>query len=81
MAWIRVIPPQEATGELAEQYKRLQDRDGALDNILTVHSLNPASLRTHYDLYKCAMFGSSELSRAQREMVAVVVSVTNRCHY
>jgi alkylhydroperoxidase family enzyme len=81
MAWIRVIPPSEATGDLAEQYNRLQDRDGAVDNILTVHSLNPVSLRTHYDLYKCTMFGPSELSRAQREMVAVIVSVTNHCHY
>lgn len=52
-----------------------------MDNILTIHSLNPASLRAHYDLYKVCMFGPSELSRSQREMVAVVVSATNRCHY
>ena len=81
MAWIRVIPPAEATGELAEQYKRLAERDGTVDNILTVHSLNPASLRAHYDLYKVCMYGPSELGRAQREMVAVVVSAANRCHY
>ena len=81
MAWIRVIGPAEAQGELAEQYARLRDGDGSVDNILTVHSLNPASLLAHYDLYKVLMFGPSELSRAQREMVAVVVSATNRCHY
>ena len=81
MAWIRVIPPTEVNGELAEQYERMREPDGTVDNILTIHSLNPASLRAHYDLYKVCMYGPSELSRAQREMVAVVVSVTNHCHY
>ncbi len=81
MAWIRVIGPAEAQGELSEQYARLRERDGSVDNILTIHSLNPASLRAHYDLYKVCMFSPSDLSRSQREMVAVVVSATNRCHY
>lgn len=81
MAWIRVIPPAEASGELAEYYKRMCEPDGTVDNILSIHSLNPGSLRAHYDLYKVCMYGPSELSRAQREMVAVAVSVTNHCHY
>jgi alkylhydroperoxidase family enzyme len=78
MAWIRVIPPDEATGELADQYRKI---GGTPDNILSIHSLNPASLRAHLDLYTVCMRGRSELSRAQREMVAVVVSAANRCHY
>ena len=81
MAWIRVIPPAEAEGELAEQYARMKDPSGNVANILNVHSLNPAALRTHYDMYRALMYGPSELSRAQRESVAVVVSVTNQCHY
>ena len=81
MAWIRVIPPTEASGELAEYYGRMREPDSSVDNILTIHSLNPASLRAHFDLYKVSMYGPSELSRAQREMIAVVVSTVNRCHY
>lgn len=81
MARIRVIEPREASGALAEQYKRIAAPDGIVDNILTIHSLNPASLAVHYELYKVLMFGPSELSRAQREMVAVAVSTANRCHY
>lgn len=81
MAWIKVISPTEATGELAEQYGRIRDASGRVANILAVHSLNPAALRAHYDLYRTLMFGPSELSRAQREMIAVVVSSTNGCHY
>jgi alkylhydroperoxidase family enzyme len=76
-----MIPPQEATGELAEYYSRMHDPDGNVDHILQIHGLNPASLRAHYDLYRVTMFGPSELTRAQREMVAVVVSVANQCHY
>lgn len=81
MAWIRVIPPGQAIGELASYYERMRERDGTVDNILAIHSLNPASLRAHFDLYTVCMYGPSELSRAQREMIAVVVSAENKCHY
>lgn len=68
--------------ELAKLYDRLRDpRHRAVDNILRIHSHNPPSLAAHYELYKTLMRGRSELSRAQREMIAVVVSQTNGCHY
>jgi uncharacterized peroxidase-related enzyme len=81
MAWIKTIPPSEASGELLEQYNRMLDSAGNVANILQIQSLNPAALRAHYDLYRTLMFARSELSRAQREMIAVVVSKTNDCHY
>ena len=81
MAWIRTIRPGEASGELREQYDRMRDPAGNIANILQVHSLNPAALGAHFDLYRILLFGRSELSRAQREMIAVVVSKTNECHY
>jgi len=81
MPWIPIIPPAAATGELAEMYAHMKEPDGSVDNILTIHSLRPQSLRTHFELYKDVMYGRSELSRAQREMIAVVVSVTNHCVY
>jgi uncharacterized peroxidase-related enzyme len=81
LAWIKTVPPAEASGELLEQYKRMRDPTGNVANILGVHSLNPSALRAHFDLYRTLMFGGSELSRAQREMIAVVVSKTNACHY
>ncbi len=81
MAWIKTVPPADASGELLEQYHRMRDPAGSIANILQVHSLNPAALRAHFDLYRTLMFARSELSRAQREMIAVVVSKTNGCHY
>lgn len=81
MAWIRTIDEDDAEGRLAELYRRLARADGAVDHILKIHALNPPSLAGHYDYYRTVMRGRSPLSRAQREMIAVVVSVANGCHY
>lgn len=81
MAWIKIIAEEEAEGKLAELYKRMAGANGRVDNILKIHSLNPPSLRGHFDYYKTLMRGRSPLSRIQREMIAVVVSATNQCHY
>ena len=81
MAWIRMIREDEATGPLKMHYARYgSDREG-VDHILRIHSLNPDSLKYHYDLYKHLMTGPSGLSRAQREMIGTVTSKINGCHY
>ncbi len=51
------------------------------DNILRVHTVHPRVMRQHYDLYVEIMHRPGPLTRVQREMVAVVVSATNGCHY
>lgn len=81
MAWIRVISMAEAKGRLKELYEKYVEPSGVVDNILMIHSLNVKSLKTHYDLYAHLMRGKSDLTRAQREMIAVVASVANKCHY
>ena len=81
MAWIRMIDEDEATGRLAELYAQYTEPWGGVDNIGKIHSLNPKSLDTHFRLYTHLMRGRSSLSRIQREMIAVVVSKTNGCHY
>ena len=81
MAWIEIINEEKADGDLKNQYTYLVEPWGGVDNILKIHSLNPASLAAHVQLYKTVMFGKSPLRRAEREMIAVVVSVINKCHY
>lgn len=81
MAWIRMIDEENAEGRLAELYRRLVEPWGGVDNVLKIHSLNPPSLAAHLELYRTVMYGPSPLSRVQREMIAVVVSAANRCHY
>jgi alkylhydroperoxidase family enzyme len=81
MAWIHVIGEKEASGRLKELYDRYAEPSGQVDNILKIHSLNVNSLQTHYDLYAHLMRGPSDLTRVQREMIAVVASAANHCHY
>ena len=81
MAWIRVIDEEDAEGRLARFYARYAEPDGSVDNILKIHSVSPASMKAHFDLYALLMRGRSDLSRAQREMIAVTVSAINQCHY
>ena len=81
-AWIEVISEQDAEGLLQELYEQERDRrTGSVDNIMKVHSLHPETLRAHADLYHTVMHAPSGLTRAEREMIAVVVSAINGCHY
>ena len=81
MAYIETISESEATGELAEWYRRVGNPDGTVDNVMKIHSLNPDTLRSHFEMYAACMHKPSPLSRAQREMVAVAVSRLNGCAY
>lgn len=82
MAWIKTIDEGDARGRLAELYGRALDPvSGHVDNVLKIHSLHPRGLDAHLALYKAAMHGTPSFTKADRELVAVVVSEANRCHY
>ncbi len=81
MAWIEKVPEDRAEGLLADVFEAAKGRAGKIYEILRVQSQNPRVLRRSIELYVEAMRGRSPLSRAQREMIAVVVSKTNDCHY
>jgi uncharacterized peroxidase-related enzyme len=81
MAWIRTTDEGEAGGNLKQLYDEQRRQAGGVANILKIHSLAPDVLKAHLALYQAAMHVPGELSRAQREMIAVVVSAANGCHY
>lgn len=81
MANIKVIAYGEAVGRLKEIYEDLIEKRGRLAEVHTIQSLNPDSIIAHMELYMTIMFSQSPLTRAQREMMAVVVSATNGCDY
>lgn len=81
MAWIEMIPEDAAEGRLAELYERYREPHGGVDNVLKIHSLDPRSMEVHYELYKHLMTSTRELRKVKREMIAVVVSAINGCHY
>jgi len=84
MSWIHMVPPtapEGQAGRLGALYRRHRRPDGLVDNILRVSSLNPEALEHHLSLYEHLMRGESGLSLAERELIAVAVSVVNDCHY
>ena len=81
MAWIKTVDVQEAQGPLKRHYDAAIQRAGKVWNIVSSMSLKPDLLRSSIQLYQTLMHGPSGLTRAQREMIAVVVSRVNDCYY
>jgi hypothetical protein len=82
VAWIEIIREDEWVGELADLYPDVVDRHGnRVDNIMQIHSLNPRGLAAHDALYRSAMRGTATLRGVDRELIAMVVSAANDCHY
>ena len=81
MAHLRLVNEDEATGLLKEEYDAAVGRAGKVFNIVKSMSLRPGVLQRSMQLYRAVMFDRSGLSRVERELLAVVVSRTNDCHY
>ena len=81
MAHIKVISHKESEGRLREIYDDIVDKRGKLSEVLKIQSLNPESIVKHMDLYLHLLYGRSPLVRYKREMLAVIVSITNKCEY
>jgi alkylhydroperoxidase family enzyme len=82
VAWIETIREDEWSGDLAEMRRRVEDPEARrVDNIMQIHSLNPAAMAAHDALYRSAMAGTKTLRKVERELIALVVSSVNDCHY
>jgi alkylhydroperoxidase family enzyme len=82
MAWIHTVAPEAATGLLARVYREAVARAGKVYNVLRVMSPRPHSLAASVKLYTEVMHSArSPLARAQRELIATVVSRENGCVY
>ena len=81
MTFIPIIPEEQATEQVRLIYDTYRAPWGGVDSILKIHSLMPQTLKPHVDLYRTLMFAPGPLTRREREMIATVVSVSNRCDY
>ena len=80
-AYIPVVNENVSKGLIRDYYNTVQNSDGKVDNVMAVHSLNPASGNAHNAIYTQAMQGPSSLSEAEREAVGLAVSYINSCRY
>ena len=81
IARLRVPAEDEVPAEVKELWAKPLERLGFVPNVLRVFALRPEHLLGWWSYYDNLMRGESGLTKAQREMIAVVVSATNRCHY
>jgi|TARA_B100000809_G_scaffold95695_1_gene94350 alkylhydroperoxidase family enzyme len=81
MAYIKTIGIEVAEGIVKQEYEKGIRRSGRVYNIIKIMSRSPESLKDAMKMYLTIMYGPSDLSRAQREMLATVVSRANHCHY
>ncbi|MDQ6622419.1 MAG: peroxidase-related enzyme [Verrucomicrobiota bacterium] len=82
MSWIKVVGKDEAAGRLRELYQRVAGADGAVDNVLQIHSLRPHTLEAHLALYKNVLHHSgNKLPKWILETVGIYVSQLNGCSY
>jgi uncharacterized peroxidase-related enzyme len=79
--WLRVPREDEASPAVAKLFEKASERLGFVPNVLRVYALRPRHLELWDAFYNDLMRGESGLTNPQREMIAVVVSTVNRCHY
>ena len=70
----------KATGELADYYRKASGERRNVSNIHRVMSLNPKSM-VAIDAFQRSWREEGVLSPRHREMVALVTSALNKCHY
>tara|TARA_B100000131_G_scaffold44713_1_gene40095 strand:+ start:876 stop:1121 length:246 start_codon:yes stop_codon:yes gene_type:complete len=81
MAFIKLFDFQNSTGLLRKEYEKGLRRAGRIWNVLTIQSQTPEILRDSMRLYNSTMFRNSKVSRFDRELLAVVTSISNECEY
>ena len=93
MTWIKTVPASEdeRVKKAAEAQRQLYPieyaspvhptPDGETSGIVDSHSLIPDALYHAFATYGTLLSPDLPLERRQHEMIATVVSVTNRCHY
>jgi uncharacterized peroxidase-related enzyme len=81
VTWLRVPPDESLPAEVRALQAPSREKLGFVPNVLRNFALRPLHLLRWNDHYEELMKGDSGLTKAEREMIAVVVSVANDCAY
>ena len=80
-SWLPVPAAHELPQEVAETIGPISEKIGFVPNIARLLALTPQHFVGWWRYFDELMRGPSGLSKTQREMIAVVVSVEARCPY
>ena len=93
MPWIRTRSLDEADAKVLEAMAKqralyppeygqpVQELDQGLPGIVASHTLIPEALYHAFATFGSLMSSELPLQRRQHEMIATMVSLTNKCHY
>src|SRR5215213_1782680 len=79
----RLNVPNEQTlpEDIQAIFADMRTKPGFVPNVYQAYSLRPQQLRGFIALYDAIMTEDSNLTKAEREMIAVAVSAQNHCFY
>jgi len=75
------LSPAELDEAMKAYFAKCQEKLGFIPNVLRAYSFDLAKLKAFIAMSDDLMLGKSGLSKIEREMIAVVVSCANHCHY
>ncbi len=67
--------------ETRDYFAKCEEKLGLVPNVLKAYAFDERKLRAFTEFYNDLMLGESGLTKLEREMIAVVVSSVNHCHY
>ena len=79
MTRIEQLPDERASDEVQALYQSLKKKIGRVPNVYRVYAHSPTALRANLALED--ILAQGELSEAEAEIIALVVSETNGCAY
>lgn len=79
ISWFPVPDEEDLDPRVAELVENQREKLGAPNNVARVHAWRPELMLRWLELYEHINKGPSGLTRAEREMIGVVVSAENRC--
>ena len=75
--WIRIAPPEEATGDLKRAYDRVRTTRGHIPEIRSVMAGEPLTVEGFAAFYPDNNYLCTSIDRRLAEMIATVASVAN----
>jgi uncharacterized peroxidase-related enzyme len=81
VAWLPVPEEVSLPEDIQTLFGKAREKIGFVPNVFRALAFRPEHFRRWRAFYDELLRGESGLTPAQREMIAVVVSAQNRCHY
>ena len=81
ISWFPVPAVEDLPEDLQKLFRKAEERIGFVPNVFRVFSFRPARLSAWFAHFRLLHEPTEHLSAAEREMIAVAVSMANGCLY